>query len=182
MRRTDKARQREKARILYFQNMAVAKIAEELGLSEETVNGYACDGKWSAEYERQSNALLEHFRTRTKRNIAKIWDVGIPLIQASLEYRMKIGTPLSLKDAKLVSEILTSFDKLKRFDIDQPLEDTSGTFNVVPLTIEQIRAAIDKDVFTHPIPRRIDERRKPHADVQDVDEGRVQPQGVGEND
>lgn len=186
---TNRHKQKSDAKILYLEGKPFTKICELTGVPLNTLKrwiyvGASDERPWKELLQEHTNEIVDEIYLRTKTNTARIFEVGIPLIYNSIVYRAKkkgpdgAPQPLSIKEARELTEILTAFDKLRRLDANQPtsIEETRQHF--VPVTIDELRAAVIKDEFIDLIPLKkgVDyvERLK-ETDVEVKDETTTDP-------
>lgn len=72
--------------------------------------------------------------------------------------------PLTLMEAKMVSDIVCQFDKLQRLDIGLPTEISKANFSC---TVEDLKSAIQKDQFLDLIPLKDGTYAEDTTDVRD---------------
>lgn len=154
----DARKAKRQAKLLYLDGVAVGDIATRTQLDVDLLEfwiykGTADDPRWKDEFDARTARMVDAVYDRSRRNIAKVWEIGVPLIFNSLASRARAGTPLSLKEAKAVTEILTSFDKLRRADAGAGVGgDGDDRPSFAPATIDELRDAVLKDEFLGLIP------------------------------
>ena len=136
---TDK---KDKAKLMYMRFCPLDEITHATGYNKRSLQRWASNG-WKRERELYVNALIEDLMAAKSKEIAEIFAVGLPLIKRSLQWRAK-GEQLNIKEALMVTDILTAFDKLMRLEHGKPTEITQ---NIKPVTIDELRNAIKKDEF-----------------------------------
>lgn len=184
--------QKAKARAMYFEHYSEAQISQAMNLKEATVRNWIHGGKhtdvdktWRWQREKRERELAETLVVDNSYHIRKLYRVSLPLIVDTVTIRAKKAATkdkdgkfpdaLSMKEAKELTEIITSLDKLFRLDNGRPTD----IFGVAPVSLEQLKAAISKDAFIDVSP---DGGTKPNEKDEEFDEqlrkaldGSVQP-------
>ena len=189
MRTSDeKKKLRRKAKLLYLDGMPIKKIMQTTGISYAELHHWAYQGSdgerpWKQIFDDQTKEMVNEVFGRTKRNIAKLWDVGTILIHNSLVARSNQKDangnpiPLTLRESKTVSELLSNFAKLRMLETAQPtVEGEPERQAYVPISIDELKDAITKDNFTDLI------ALKPGADFKVVQHDQTNHANDGKTD
>jgi hypothetical protein len=155
----DRRKQKRDAKTMYLDGVPLDKIVERTGVMRETLEYWIYkDERWKDLFDEQTKHMVEFVYGKNKRVISRISEVGTTLIYNSLVQRAQERdgqgrpVPLSIKEARSVTEIITAFDKLRRLDAGDPTDITEGRHQYAPLTIEELTKAIQKDQFIDLIP------------------------------
>jgi hypothetical protein len=132
-----------RAKLLFFDYQTVEQIADFLSLSKQSV--YRWSKNWLEERELQTTAIIQNVRDSNKIEINNLFKFGLPLISNSLKERAKLNRPLSMRESKDLTDILTSFDKLQRLEAGKATDITEARLG--PVTIEDLRKAVLEDKF-----------------------------------
>ena len=143
------------ARVLYFKGTAVKKISKIVELSERVVwdrvkgrhTGVEADG-WEWQRNNSDHELVDSFLEERKSMVGDILKIsgaivlnGLKKIHHQITQTDSVMSPKELKD---ISDIHLNFDK-KAAELDP--EASPDDFLQIPATLEDLRAAIEKDPF-----------------------------------
>lgn len=132
------------------------KIADDLGVSLNTVLNWIAKSGWKSEREATQkmviDATITRYNDRKKEYLPKILEASLALIHNALDTRIKKlpEEPMTIREAAEVSVLMGNLDKLQRLDAGEPTEIQARAY--APITIEQLRSAIAKDPFLDVIP------------------------------
>jgi hypothetical protein len=139
------------AKRLYFDYEPVAVIAKATKLSPKTIDKWIYGKKetppertWKKQRENKCTELMASvYEEEAKHNIARLFQVGVPMIVKAFEFRAGLTMPLTMEEAVQASQILTSFDKLRRLDQGRPTD----IVDLPPVTLEELRDVVVRDKF-----------------------------------
>lgn len=109
---------------------------------------------WKHERDELSRKQLQATADRHEEMIDRTIAVGIPIIHNQLHKIANSDKDLTVKDLKDITDIMMSFDKLKRLDAGQA---TDIVQEIKPITVEQLREAVLEDKFIDVIPLKKEE-------------------------
>lgn len=139
------------AKSLYMQGMSINEIQKQTGIPPKTLDkwrlGMNAHGDYTSWAEQKAKAIADNAKDLMLSNKAKLVDIftlGCDLIKRSLVARAMEEKPLDMKEARLVSEIITSLDKLNRLDSGKPTEIIE---EAKPISLNELRDAVLKDKF-----------------------------------
>ena len=139
------------AKSLYMRGMSVNEIQKQTGIAPKTLNrwrmGMHCHGDYTSWSEQRAKAIADNALEAALVNREKLTDIfsiGCELIKKSLEARAKQDDPLDIREAKMVTDIITSLDKMNRLETGKPTEIIE---DMKPISLEELRDAISKDKF-----------------------------------
>ena len=139
------------AKSLYMRGMSVNEIQRQTGIAPKTLAkwrlGMHCHGDYQTWAEQRAKAIADNaleIALVNKEKLTDIFSIGCELIKKSLEARAQQNEPLDIKEAKLVTEIITSLDKMNRLESGKPTEIIE---DMKPLSLEELRNAVMKDKF-----------------------------------
>ena len=141
----------EQAKILYMQYMEPPDIAKKLNMEITTISNYVYRGvgydktPWRELRIQQTKDLLQNVKEHNKVRITNIFKLGLPLIEKALKERAKSEEPMTIDEAKKITDIIVCFDKLERLDDNKPTEIVEG--NVKNVTLEELRRKVLSDPF-----------------------------------
>lgn len=94
----------------------------------------------------QHGVLVASYLEQRKRLLPKVLECGLNLLANGLQYRMSQPEPLSLKEAEIVSRIISNVDHIARLDAGDPTQivDVNRT---VPATLQDLVKTLKKDPF-----------------------------------
>lgn len=165
---------------MYFEHYSVAQISQAMNLKDATVarwiNGGATtnvDNTWKYQREKREIELAETLVTDNSYHIRKLFRVSLPLLVDTVTIRAKKAATkdskgqfpdaMSMREAKELTEIITSLDKLFRLDNNRPTD----IYGIAPVTMEQLKEAISLDAFVDVLPSG---EMKPIEKDEDFDE------------
>ncbi len=90
----------------------------------------------------QTKELLKDVKEHNKVRITNIFKLGLPLIERALKDRAQSELPISIDEAKKITDIIICFDKLERLDENRP---TDIVDNKSITSIEELRKAVLSD-------------------------------------
>lgn len=141
----EKKKEKAIAKVLFFEFKSPKQILEQLDIAPNTLSGWSKE--WKSERQEQTQAIVRMVREKNAQDISELFNVGIPLIKRALESRATEGqTPLTIPEAKMVTDIMCSFDKIQRLEVGSPT-DIKETKEIHHVTIEDLRQAVLKDEF-----------------------------------
>lgn len=145
-----------RAKFLYMQHWALPAIADDTGLSVRTISSWV-DGKggregWRKEREKAFATLITDARDRSRNDVVEIVTLGTKILKTSLKRQLdhlEGGEKRMLETKELMdlSAIITNLDKLQRLDAGKPTEIQEHNVGYHPISIEDLRKAVDGDPF-----------------------------------
>ncbi|MBR9701045.1 hypothetical protein GOV11_04225 [Candidatus Woesearchaeota archaeon] len=139
----DDSPQKLRAKIMYFEYKGAGEIHTAVGVTFRSVNRWMVE--WREERAAQTNALVNAIRDKNTMAISDLFSSGVPML---IECLKKIGErvePLTLKEAKDLTDILCAFDKIQRLDVGKPTEIIQDSKN--EFSIEELKKAVMEDPF-----------------------------------
>lgn len=137
-----------KAKDLYLDHKSVVEIERQTGISRDILNYHIHRKKDNWKNIKQGNkiAILESFTEDKKGQLVSISKSCIDIIDKALRALNK-SEEITLKDAKLATDILSEMDKIVKLD-DGEATSRTETVTHKPLTIEQLKhRLISSDPF-----------------------------------
>lgn len=140
----------DQARMLFFQYQDASTIAKKLDIPYERLKNWIYRGtgydkkSWNAERAEQTKDILSTVKERNRVVISNIFKIGLPLIEKAVKDRANQEHPLTISEAKLLTDILMSFDKIERLEENKPTEIFDNQKNV---SLEELRRAVLSDPF-----------------------------------
>lgn len=140
----------DQAKMLYLQYCEPLEIAKRLDLPVEKIRDYVHKGQgwdrtpWKELRLAQTREILREVKEGSRVRVANIFKLGLPLIEKALKERIKSDKPLTIKEAKEVTDILFSFDKIERLEENKPTEIVEAQKNV---SLEELRRVVLSDPF-----------------------------------
>lgn len=154
---------KDKARFLFFAYYDKEDIVRRTGTARAVVDRWCTE--WSWERKSMTTDLITSVKDQNHASIARLFQVGVPLIHNSLVARAKEGKPLTLHESKAVTDILMSFDKMQRLESIQPTDIQT----VRAVTIDDLKKAVLEDDFLDIIPMK--EITDGTVDGREIDRG-----------
>lgn len=133
----------EQAKERYFNNEPVNKIAKSLGINRNTLQNYV-NQTWKSERRLQAAELFQELASVKKSQFLKMTQSAIVVLTRALEDISNRDTPPTMKEAKDVSAILDSLDKITRLDENKPTEITASE---KPITVIELKEKLKVDPF-----------------------------------
>lgn len=138
----------EKAKLLYMDFTPITEIARITGISKNTITYHATkkDDNWKLMRQGAKLEMLESFNEGKKGKILSVNNLCLGIIQKALKDIDKQEI-ISLKDAKLASDILTEMDKIVKLD-DGEATSRTETLTTKPMSLEAAhRRLLSADPF-----------------------------------
>lgn len=139
------------AKSLYLRGMSFNEIVRNTSIPPKTLEkwrlGMACHGDHITWAEEKAKAIADTAREQalnSRADLVDIFAIGCDLIKKSLQHRAKQDEPLDMREAKLLSEIITSLDKMNRLEVGKPTEIIE---DAKPISLQELRDAVLKDKF-----------------------------------
>ena len=167
-----------KAKQLYMDFMPVTEIARKLGISKNTVRYHATtkDDNWKLQREGAKMEMLEAFNDGKKGKILSVNNLCLAIIQKGLK-DINSQETISLKDAKLASDILTEMDKIIKLD-DGEATSRSESISIRPISLDAARRRmISADPFMEAPPQEIE-----YVEMDDDDDDTVAGSNLSSED
>lgn len=153
--------QKLKARELYLRYRTPKQIAKELDIPEMKVNNWIYGSRDSSEnWKRERDELakevisetLDRYSVRRKQYLPQILETSLALVLNAVQTRAKDmdASPVTLKEAEVISNLITNLDKLNRLDAGEAtdiIQEKKAT-----ITIEDLKKAVEKDYFLEVTP------------------------------
>lgn len=150
-----------RAEQLYFQHYNTGQITKLTGIPIKTLEAKIYGDKrtkpentWKARRMAREKELVEAVTEDNLYHLQKLFSISLPLLTDAVATRAKEhygdpakgvkAKPMSMKEAKMLTEIVTDLDHLFRLETKQPTELKA---NQVTVSIEDLRAALKKDLF-----------------------------------
>lgn len=147
-------------RKLFFEHYSVPQIARQMGIGEANINRWAYgnastkpENTWSYQRKQREKELCDTIVEDNIYHIQKLMRVSLPLLTDGVTARARShygddqkgvkAKPLTMKEMKDLTEIISQLDKLFRLDTRKPTE----LFGFVPVSLDQLKDAIKKDLF-----------------------------------
>lgn len=149
------------AKKFYMEGMEAGTISQKLNVKYATVQNWITGqgGKteaWKEQREKAYKTVVAKVVDKTIREKEKllpgILQIGLELIQKTFEHRLAETAinPMTIREAKEVSDIVSNIDKLMRLEAGTATEIVNQQYG--PVTIEQLKNAIRNDPFLEAIP------------------------------
>lgn len=149
-----------KARQLYFQHYSLSQISRLVQIPEETLSKKVYGGKntktentWLHQRKTREAELVETLVDDNVYHLQQLFRVSLPLLTDAISTRAKEhygdptkgvkAKPMSVKEAKDLTEIVTSLDRLFRLETKKPTQ----LFGFVPVSLDDLKKAVQGDVF-----------------------------------
>ena len=163
------AEKKAKGRQMFFEHWPVAQIARAIGTPEGTVQKWAYGQKntkpentWLYQRKAREKELCDAVVEDNKFHLQRLYRISVPMITDAVMARAKLASegrmdprtkqyvkePVTLQEAKCITEIITSMDKLFRLPAEGELpKGDQDALAYVPVTMEDLKRAVMKDVF-----------------------------------
>lgn len=94
----------------------------------------------------QAGVLVHSYVEHRKKLLPRVLECGLNLIANGLKHQLDTGEPITLKDAEIVSRIVSNLDHIARLDVGDPttIVDVNRT---IPATLKDMVAALKRDPF-----------------------------------
>lgn len=133
----------DQAKERYFNNESVSSIAKSLGINRNTLQNYV-NQTWREERRLQAAELFQELASVKKSQFLKMTQSAITVLTRALNDIALRDEPPSMKEAKDVSAIMESLDKITRLDELKPTEIIA---NEKPITVIELREKLKVDPF-----------------------------------
>jgi len=143
---------KDQARELYFNFVDQKEICKKLGLKRETLKNWVNDSKryknsgWSKLRTDLVYAALKSSFEQRGFVISKMWSASLPWIYNSIIHHINGKKILSLPEMLIVSNLLSSLDKVFRLDTGQSTENIDVK-KLEPLSLTEIKKILESDYF-----------------------------------
>lgn len=141
-KKKDKELRKAKALKLLIDGKTKEEIAAETSLQWMEVN------RIEAEYiaKQQQGILVASYLENRKKLLPKVLECGLNLLANGLKHRLEQSEPLDLKEAEIVSRIISNVDHIARLDAGDPTSiiDVNKT---IPTTLHDMVRALKQDPF-----------------------------------
>ena len=140
---------RELVKRLFWQYWGYDDITREANVAKQTISQWAYDGNWIEKRNQDEFELVSEYVARKAGLMSTISNLSLDLIAGSLKAIKAKGEPLSLTQAKIISDIFAQVDKIIKLDTGQATERRE----VKQTTVEDLREAIKLDAFLDVTPK-----------------------------
>ena len=165
---------RDRARLFYFQYVPVEEISKRLEVPAKTISIWARKYKWDLERKGQLAEVLNDTKDQGQKTLAHISKVSLALIYKSLASRAEQQDALTLREAQIVTDIVTKLDRIARLDAGNPTDIIEDSRHVAPITINELRKIVAKDEFIDVIPLK---KRRGDTQNEPIEIDPLEPQG-----
>lgn len=129
---------------LFMKHEMVHTIAAQLSIDPIALSGIVRKRNWEEERKFRDKSVFDAYTQKKGAMMARIGDLSLTLITRSLEERMNDKRPIELPEARLISDIFTSLDKVIKLDAG---EATERVEHIGKFTIQDVHDAIAMDKF-----------------------------------
>lgn len=126
---------------------SIDMISEDIGASRATIHRWVIKGRWDEKRAQHLAETAAIARTSRKDAVNGILTASLDLIKHSLDSRLeeaKNGKRIPISEAKLISGIVSDFDRIMRLEAGEAT-DIVKTYETV--TLEAVKQALDADPF-----------------------------------
>lgn len=155
---------KKRCKELFFQNYKLAEIIKDTGCNLHTLRHWAYDRtaktiSWQDQRRVESDFLRKDVADKNAEKVNSTLETGFSMIQYAIEQRATLRDarngkqiPLSLKEARVLTDILTSLDKFLKLSAGEATEITKlhvtdDLKKVKPAGVDDLRHAILNDPF-----------------------------------
>lgn len=117
---------RLEAKNLFFLGYTPTEIASKCSCERQTIYAWIKDGQWAVERYEEQRQYVEAKLGKTSEKIADLITLTIPIITSSVQKIAQNAEdknePLTTRELKDLTEIITNLNKLARLELSQPTE------------------------------------------------------------
>lgn len=143
---------RGKAKILFMQFVPRDEIVRRLDMSEVTFSIWVNKYGWEKERNEVVRSVVNDVKDQGRRVLAEVSRISLSMVYKSLSHRSQQPAPLTLREAQVVTDILSKLDRIARLDDGEPTDIVAGSERLAPISIEELRTIVAKDAFIDIIP------------------------------
>lgn len=129
------------AKEMYLQYKNAPEISEVTGINPRTIHYYQ-QNSWKMERDMAKREFFEAIASNKREILLDITNKSLSIIDAALTDLIK--QPITLKEAKIVSEIFERIDKIIKLDEGKPTEIHTS---IKPSTIIELKKRLSNDPF-----------------------------------